>query len=94
MTSCLYIMITIYKAIKPKYTRNRAKGKKIKWNSKLQQWWIQGRGHPLFLDQTEARRAEEIFLETLPPSLSQDLDVQAPPPPVLCHGLDLALYKL
>ena len=37
------------------------------------QWWIQGRGPgssgPLvFLDQTEARRAEKIIFETDPPS--------------------------
>ena len=38
-------------------------------------WWIQGRGlgHPLFLNQTEARRAGNFFSETpFPPS---------PPPP-------------
>ena len=35
------------------------------------QWRIQGRGPgdapPLFLDQTEARRAENLFFETAPP---------------------------
>ena len=35
------------------------------------QWRIQGRGpgaaSPLFLDQTEARRAEKMFFETAPP---------------------------
>ena len=34
------------------------------------QWRIKGRGPPLFLDQTEARRAEKICFETV-----------APPPP-------------
>ena len=33
--------------------------------------------HPLFLDQTEAQRAEKIFL--IPPPLSQGLDDRAPP---------------
>ena len=69
MTSCLYIMITIYKAIKPKYTRNRAKGKKIKWNSKLQQWWIQGRGRPLFLDQTWGPKGRRNLFGDPPPLL-------------------------
>ena len=45
----------------------------------LGQWWIQGRGPgarvpPLFLDQTEARRAETNFSETAWPP-------PAPPPP-------------
>ena len=38
----------------------------------LFQWWIQGRalGPPLFLDQTEARRAEDSFFgDQLPPPL-------------------------
>ena len=43
---------------------------------------------PVFLDQTDARRAEEnFFLNRLPPR---------PPPRSLCHGLDdraLALSK-
>ena len=47
------------------------------------QWWIQGRGPgssgPLvFLDQTEARRAEKIIFETDPPLLSQGLDDRPP----------------
>ena len=45
------------------------------------QWRIQGRdpggpGHPLFLDQTETRRAEKIFLRP------------GPPPPLLSQGRD------
>ena len=44
---------------------------------------------PLFLDQTEARRAEKNFLET-PHPLSKGLDDQAPPPP-LSQGLHPAL---
>ena len=35
---------------------------------------------PLFLDQTEAQRAEKNFLETAPPRLSQGLD-----PALSCH---------
>ena len=34
---------------------------------------------PLFLDQTEARRAEKNFFETTPPPLSQGLDDRVPP---------------
>ena len=66
------------------------------------QWQIQGRGGaggpapPLLLDQTEARRAEKIVLETgtpLPPPLlpfplSLGLDDRAPP---LSEGLDSPL---
>ena len=37
-------------------------------------------GPPLFLDQTEAQRVEEYFLDTT-----------TPPPPNLSQGLDLAL---
>ena len=38
-----------------------------------------GPGPPVFLDQTDARRAEEnFFFKPPPPS----------PPPLLCHGLD------
>ena len=33
---------------------------------------------PLLLDQTEAQRAEKIFLETAPPPLSQGLDDRSP----------------
>ena len=48
--------------------------------------------HPLFLEQTEARRAEKFFswrLLSLPPPLP-------PPPPPLSEGLDppLALFLL
>ena len=38
----------------------------------------EGRGGPLFLDQTEARRVEKNFLETAAP-LSQGLDDRTPP---------------
>ena len=52
---------------------------------------IQGRGpgarRPLFLDQTEARRAEKPFFgDHPPPPLSKGLD-ELPPPP-LSQGLD------
>ena len=55
------------------------------------QWRIQGRdpggpGLPLFLDQTETRRAEKIFLGDRPP-LSKGLDDLDPLP--LSQGLDL-----
>ena len=43
------------------------------------QWRIQGRGAPLVLDQTEARGAEKMFLESSPP-LSKGLDDRPPPP--------------
>ena len=53
---------------------------------------------PLFLDQTEAQRAEKMFLETsYPPTpLSKGLDDQPPPPPPphLFRGLDLALIRI
>ena len=32
-----------------------------------EQWRIQGRAPPLFVDQTEAQRAEKQFFETAPP---------------------------
>ena len=48
------------------------------------------RASPLFLDQTEAQRAEKNFLGDCPPSLFKGLDDQAPPPP-LSQGLDQAL---
>ena len=46
---------------------------------------------PLFLDQTEAQRAKNIFLDTTPPpvTFSKGLDDRAPSP--LSHGLDVAL---
>ena len=40
------------------------------------------RAFPLFLDQTEAQRAEKIFWGECPPT---------PPPPPLFQGLDRAL---
>ena len=43
---------------------------------------------PLFLDQTEARRTETIFLGDLAPHLSKGLDDRGPP---LSQGLDQAL---
>ena len=49
------------------------------------QWRIQGRGPgppPLFSDQTEARRADKIFLGDRPP-LSKGLVARPPPPPHL-----------
>ena len=36
---------------------------------------------PLLLDQTEARRAKKVFLETALPLLSEGLDDRYPPPP-------------
>ena len=36
---------------------------------------------PLFLDQTEARRAEKKFLRDCPPYLSKGLDDRSPSPP-------------
>ena len=39
----------------------------------------EGPGPPVFLDQTDARRAEEKFFLNRPPP---------PPPRSLCHGLD------
>ena len=42
------------------------------------QWRIQARGPLLFLDQTEARKAENFFGRP-PPALSKGLDVLAPP---------------
>ena len=38
-----------------------------------------GLGPPLFLDENEARRADNIFFEAGPP-LSQGLDDRPPPP--------------
>ena len=69
------------------------------------QWQIQGRGGaggpapPLLLDQTEARRAEKIFLGDRHPSprpplpfpLSLGLDDRAPP---LSEGLDSPLQMV
>ena len=61
-------------------------------NSMETQWRIQGRGPggppPLFLDQTEARRAENCFWRP-PPPLSKGLDDRTP---TLSQGLDLAWH--
>ena len=46
---------------------------------------------PLFLDQTEARRAEKVFFETAPPPLSQGLDDR---PHLLSKVLDPDWYCL
>ena len=58
------------------------------------QWQIQERGPgppprplPLFLDQTEARRAEKKIFEPRPP-LSQGLDDRPSNPAPLSEGLD------
>ena len=46
---------------------------------------------PLVLDQTEARRAEKIFLEDRPPPYLR-VWMTSPPPPPLSHGLDPVLH--
>ena len=47
--------------------------------------------HPLFLDQTEAPRAEKLFLETgLPPPYLR-VWMTVPPPPFLSESLDPSL---
>ena len=56
------------------------------------QWRIQGRGAPLVLDQTEARGAEKMFLESSPP-LSKGLDDRPTPSPNLSQVLDPALQR-
>ena len=50
-----------------------------------------GPGLPLFLDQTEARRANKLFLETAPSPLLKALDDR---PPSLSQGLDPALFYI
>ena len=60
------------------------------------QWRIKGRGPgssppPLFLDQTEARRAEKKIFETGLP-LYLGVWKTAPPPPPLSEGLDPPLH--
>ena len=50
-----------------------------------------GGGAFLFLDETEARRADIKFFGDRPPPLSQGLDDCAPPPP-LSEGLDPPLF--
>ena len=62
-------------------------------------WRVQGRAPPphLFLDETEARRAEKTSLETAPaPHLSKGLDDRGPhsPPPPSSQGLDPALVMM
>ena len=42
----------------------------------MTQWWIQARGPPLFLDQTEAQKAEKFFLVTPPPPPSLKFWIQ------------------
>ena len=52
---------------------------------------------PLFLEQTEARRAEKHFLKPLPPYLRVWMTIPPPPPPPpppLSEGLDLPLFCL
>ena len=49
---------------------------------------------PLFLDQTEAQRAENFFFGHRPPPLSKGLDDHPPPPPhPLSEGLDPTLIR-
>ena len=60
------------------------------------QWRIQGKdpggaGHPLFLDQTETRKAEKFFLETGSPLPHLRVWRTWTPPPLLSQGLDLEL---
>ena len=50
-----------------------------------------GEGFPLFLDQTETRRAEKFFLETAPPPPLPYLRVWMAEPPRFSQGLDPAL---
>ena len=50
-----------------------------------------GQASPLFLDQTEAQRAEKLFGRPPPPPLFKGLDDQHPPPLPLSQGLDQAL---
>ena len=55
-------------------------------------WRIYGRGPvPLFLDQKEAPRAENVFYETGPPVISES---ERPPPPPLSEGVDPLLVLL
>ena len=57
------------------------------------QWRIQGRGAPLVLDQTEARGAEKMFLESSP-LLSKGLDDRpAPIKPKLLYE-SVPIFKL
>ena len=61
-------------------------GRREPWERDWNRWRIQGRGPggsapPLFLDQTEARRAEKFFDAT--PSLSHGLDDRPPTPTLI-----------
>ena len=71
---------------------------KIHSHSHLQ-WRIQARGPggagpPLFLNQTKARRAQKMFLETAPP-FSKGMDARAPSPLISesGSGTDLGLEQ-
>ena len=63
------------------------------------QWRIQGRGPggsgslPLFFDQNEARRAEKIFLETVPPLPYLSVWMTAPPPLIWRSGSAIATQQ-
>ena len=50
------------------------------------------RAPPLFLDQTEVRRAEKIFLRLLPPPFLRVWMTSSPRPLPLSEGLDPPLY--
>ena len=50
------------------------------------------RASPLFLDQTEVRRAEKIFLRLLPPPFLRVWMTSSPRPLPLSEGLDPPLY--
>ena len=54
-----------------------------------------GEGPPLFLDQTEARRADKKFLETFPtPPYLRVWMTRPPTPTPLFQGLDPALTRI
>ena len=60
-------------------------GKKILWYNK---WWIQGRAPPCFSDQSEAWRAEKMFVEDRAPLISGSGWLPPPPlPPNYSKGL-------
>ena len=54
---------------------------------------IEGRAPTLFIEQTEARRAEKNFFETTPLPYLRAWGIGAPPPPspTFSEGLDLPL---
>ena len=57
--------------------------------------WARGPSPPLFLDQNEAQSAKKnVFFFKPGPPLSQSLDDQTPPPPLLSEGLDPPLHCL